>query len=289
MKYFFTLALSALLSLPATSVFALDRESDQRSERSHRHERGDVEAWCNRVTDALSRASKQALRETARGQLGNAFDTLRDALNEANQSVRYPNSLTAVAISRGVELSRVFSNSQSERRDLRTATHILQKQISFVLDVADTLDIPYYRPDCGYCSRHNHDLNYDRNHDRRDDDDQYDDDDSSDSEVEQNYLDAAKKQAQNLIDATVVVVNGEYSPVGTPELALNVLGKAAGYLRSDLRQSLESTRYACEIKRLRRIRAELDRASDNGGEIYDVMQTTVGEFSELVSNLNGCN
>ncbi len=112
----------------------------------------DFSAWCDQSVRTLERARGSAARQVAYGQFAEAAATLKNALDRGIQRPAWNiRPVTWRLMLHGKALGDVLLANATDGRSVRAAVNALESVYDLVIESANEIDRPYYRPRCGYC------------------------------------------------------------------------------------------------------------------------------------------
>ena len=199
-----------------------------------------MSAWCNNALRVLDQARMRARMAYAYGDYAVTKQHLVTGLTQAGSNssqFRSTGPITARAIQRGITLATAIdSASAGDPSGARTVVYFLFKYYDFIARVARDLDLPFYIPyqNCGMCGDFNETL------------------------FEQKFTEFAKEQLSNVLYTLAENTGYRVTPIGVPRAFLTALAMTAGATAQDLRSSLWSRRYACEIIQLEQLCARIN-------------------------------
>lgn len=230
--------------------------------------------WCGDSVSLLDQAEEQAKMVYSMGRSTEAKNILLSALQRAASiapTFGRHGPITMKAIQRVTQIATLVDRSISDDRlGDRTSVVFMFRGYSFIRDVAQNLDIPYYVP-----------YYYDRR--------------SGDFDVEQferAFIQIASAQLEMVIDSLVISGGQRGSvPLGTPRAVLKALEVAAAASAADLRNSLWAVNFACEIQQLLGLSAKLAAFNAGNRTLYrsepEAFYATTAEARYLVGMISG--
>ncbi|MEK6707084.1 MAG: hypothetical protein AABZ06_15005 [Bdellovibrionota bacterium] len=259
------------------SGYAADQISTNFTNPSPSMHQGDrIASWCNQVLARLRQARNEAIQARNLGYMSDAVTRLVNGLTDANNMDQaFKNGpLTSRALSRGVFMANTVATAiQGEHNADMTMLRLLFRYYSFIEHVTSDLDLPLFIPyySCGYCSERGP---------------------ANNNLFEQRFLRYAREQVEMVLEALAQEIRQPglppVVPAGAPAAFLTAVSLSSASAAMDLRESVQSARFACVIQGLETLS---NRISNSG--YYNDVQAVNDAFFEArhwVSQLNvqGC-
>lgn len=190
--------------------------------------------WCEDRLFILRNARTEASRAVFRGNYSLAVATLINGLEAAARDGYHTNPpLTQTLIVRGEVLGKsLLAHVSREINGVKAVNLFLENYYDLIENMAQRVDIPYFIPGtCGYCNHRDS------------------------TEFERNLIELARMQVSLVNDA--LLFNGTMIPIGPSSLYLKALEMMSYFASFDLRSSLFSNFYSCQIRSLEVIHAKL--------------------------------
>lgn len=222
----------------------------------------ELSGWCDTVRLILDAAKRRANDAQVRDP-DTAVLELIQGLERANQSSRESriNGLFTVrAIQRGLVLATEVGGAVHEARNATTTMlHFLYAYYDFIRHVSDRIDLSYRIPslDCQRCPERALGGNVG---------------------FEMAFVRYGKETVETILRSMARRVltpidGGDFrgrdvplvTPAGSPRGFLKALSLSSRFAASDLRESLDATRYACVIQRLEELSNEIDSSGHEDG------------------------
>jgi hypothetical protein len=242
----------------------------------------DIFGWCQNQAQYLFTAKMTALNAYRRGHVEESTRILYSTLVEAQRSIRSgyeSGALTAKAITRVKNMAQYIASGTGRNiAEKKAISAFLFKGYDFIINVANTLDIPYFIPyyreygwrrcnDCG-----SFDI----------------------EELEAQYIQFARDQLALAVEGmSNVGSNYVVNPLGGPRTYLLAVELAANAAIGDLNDSFWRTEYACEIRQLRELAGRLGYVNRMGATsprvYFDQVQQSHAEGQWVIEQIGeGC-